>query len=118
MRFGEWAGRSFHQLEADPEWRRFNSDRDTVRPPGGELMSETQTRMIAEMESLRAMHQDQTIVLVSHCDPLRSVLARCLGAPLNSCLQFEIGPASVSVLQCCEGWSRVLCMNHYEEIPV
>src|SRR3954463_11729080 len=40
MSFGGWEGLSFEELEQSPEWRRFNTNRGEVRPPGGELMLE------------------------------------------------------------------------------
>src|SRR3981081_1971738 len=66
FRFGEWEGMSLEALNSDPEWHRFNASRSAVRAPGGELMIETQTRMVSEIEDLRREHDGQTIAIVSH----------------------------------------------------
>jgi broad specificity phosphatase PhoE len=50
MQFGQWEGVNLNQLEEREQWRRFNTFRSGVRPPGGELMVETQARMIRRLE--------------------------------------------------------------------
>src|SRR5215218_4462404 len=37
--FGGWAGRSFAELDQDPLWALWNSERDRHTPPGGESMA-------------------------------------------------------------------------------
>jgi broad specificity phosphatase PhoE len=118
FRFGEWEGRSFEELDSDPEWRRFNTTRSSVRAPGGELMIEAQTRMIAEIEEIRSEHNSDAVAIVSHGDPLRVLIAHYLGTSLDSMLRFEISPASVTVVQICDSGPRILCMNHTGDIPL
>jgi|SRR4051794_10953983 broad specificity phosphatase PhoE len=118
LRFGEWEGKTFEELSQDRMWASFNTTRSLVRAPGGELMIETQTRMIREIESLRDRHQNETVAVVSHLDPLRSLLAHCLGMPLDLLLRFEMNPGSVSLLRYFEDQPVVLCMNHMGELPV
>ncbi len=110
--FGEWEGMSLDDLEQHPEWRRFNAYRSSVRAPGGELMIETQARMVAQLGCLRKQHPDDIVAIVSHGDPLRSVVAHHLGIPLDLLLRFEIAPASVSVLQADDWNTKVTCLNH------
>ena len=33
--FGTFMGRSFAELDGDPDWRRWNAERDAARGPGG-----------------------------------------------------------------------------------
>ena len=54
---------------------------------------------------------DETVAIVSHGDPLRSVVAFYLGISIDMMLRFEISPASVSVLELSEWTSRVMCVN-------
>jgi probable phosphoglycerate mutase len=118
FRFGQWEGMSLQDLDKDPEWARFNASRSSVRAPGGELMIETQTRMVSEIESLQSEHEGETIVVVSHGDPLRSLVAHFLGMSLDSLLRFEISPASVTVLETSEAGGRIFCVNYTGELPV
>jgi broad specificity phosphatase PhoE len=118
LRFGEWEGRTFEELSQDPRWTTFNAMRSLVRAPGGELMLEAQTRMVREVESLRDRHQNETVALVSHLDPLRSLIAHCLGVSLDLLLRFEMDPGSVSILRYFGDQPRVLCINHRGELPL
>lgn len=40
--FGAWSGCAFDSLQNDGHWQRWNSLRETCRPPGGETMHELQ----------------------------------------------------------------------------
>src|SRR5688572_27882304 len=50
MRFGEWEGLTFEELDRREDWRQFNTVRSRMRAPGGEMMIETQTRMVRQIE--------------------------------------------------------------------
>src|SRR3954468_23362069 len=62
--FGEWTGRELEDLETDHRWRRFNSFRSGVRIPAGELMVETQARVVAKLEELSRQHQEQWVAVI------------------------------------------------------
>ncbi len=99
------------------DFRRYNQFRAGVRPPGGELLVEVQTRVARRLEALAPAYRDGTVAIVSHGDALRSTLALYLGISLNMITHFEISPASLSVLQLAEWGARVLCMNVTEPAP-
>src|SRR5689334_11122571 len=61
MRVGEWEGKTFAELDGREEWQRFNRQRSSVRPPGGESMMETQLRMLGQLECLTGRHRDRQI---------------------------------------------------------
>lgn len=111
LRMGDWEGQAISELDTQEHWRRFNAYRSCVRAPGGELMIEAQTRMVRELDQLRARHPEGTIAIVSHGDPLRAALAHFLAIPLDLMLRFEISPASVSVVEASDWAPRILCVN-------
>lgn len=113
--FGGWTGLGFDRLAEDPRWHRWNTARGAERPPGGESMAAAQARALRHIERLRATHPEAAVVLVSHCDVIRAVLAGFLGLPLDAWARFEISPASVSSLAVWEGGGKVLSMN--EVVP-
>ena len=117
FRVGEWEGACIQDMDSNEEWKRFNAFRSGLRPPGGELMIEMQTRMVRQIHCLCGVHPDQTVALVSHADPIRSVMGHFLGAPLDLLLRLEISPASVSALRVEEWGASVMCVNSTEEIP-
>ncbi len=118
LHFGEWEGLIMAELDRNEEWKRFNAYRSGVRCPGGELMIETQTRMIRQLDCLRKRHPDETVAVVSHGDPLRSVVAYYLGIPLDLLQRFEISTGSVSVVEAGEWGPRVLCLNETGDVPL
>lgn len=109
--FGEWTGQAFDALGDDPRWRRWNEARADERPPGGESMVEAQARALGEVERARATHPDGRVVLVSHGDVIKAVLAGVLGLSLGAHARFEISPGSVSALAVWPGGAKVLSMN-------
>jgi probable phosphoglycerate mutase len=114
---GEWEGLTLAELDQRDDWHRFNQFRSGTRAPGGELMIETQARMIRQLTCIAARHREELVAIVSHGDPLRAVVAYYLGIPLDFMLRFEIDPASVSVVQVAEWGARVLCVNHKDAVP-
>lgn len=115
--FGEWQGRAFKDLDDDPRWMRFNIFRTGVVPPRGESVVRVQGRMVAALDNLRARFPDDIVAIVSHGDPIKSVLACYAGIPLDLMLRIEISPASVSVVSIGDFGPRILCVNHTGELP-
>lgn len=69
--FGEWAGRSFAELDRDPRWAEWNIHRSKVRCPGGETMGEAQARALAF--AFEAAAKPGRAMLVTHCDIIRAL---------------------------------------------
>lgn len=118
LRFGEWEGLSIGELQNISAWKRFNDQRHLAAAPAGESMIECQARVVRCLETLREQHPHETIAVVSHADPLRSAIVNYLRAPLDSMLRFELSPASVSVVEADEHWTRVLCINTTGDLAI
>jgi broad specificity phosphatase PhoE len=115
-RFGDWEGLSFTELDALAEWRSYNADRGRSRPPGGESLAEVQQRMMHTLDHLRMIHPDHWVVVVSHCDPLRTLICNLLGLSLDHLTRFEISPGSLSMAEMGAFGARVLSLNHTTEV--
>jgi probable phosphomutase (TIGR03848 family) len=109
--FGDWTDSSFDRLASSPDWRRFNAFRSGTRIPNGEMMLETQARMVAALERLRTSHPTATLAIVSHGDVIKCALTHFLGMPLDLCNRLEIDPASVSAVVFDADHVRILCIN-------
>lgn len=96
--FGRWSGQSFAALDADPDWRLWNAERDTARPPGGESMNEVAARLTRLIGTLSTGALGRRIVLVSHADVIKACICKVLGLPFSRLDRFEIAPASVTTL--------------------
>ncbi len=111
VRFGEWTGMSYEELDRDPRWGFFNSFRSGTRAPGGESMLDVQARVIAGMEGIRRERPGERVAVVSHGDVIKAAVMYWLGMPLDLVERFEIGPASVSVVRLEDRGARVLRLN-------
>ncbi len=109
--FGEWQGRSFADLSGDSLWQRYNNERDCVAPPNGESVTQVLCRMLHSIERVIGEYSGKTVVLVSHCDPLRYVLAHWLSIPIRHVLRFSVSPASMSIVQCHPESVHLVCVN-------
>jgi broad specificity phosphatase PhoE len=109
---GEWQGRSFDELRALGEpWQHWCERRGSAWPPGGEPFTDVPRRAIAGLHALRAEHPDGQVLVVSHGDVIKAIVAGCLGMSLDELERFDIAPASVSLLSLGEGWSRLELLN-------
>jgi broad specificity phosphatase PhoE len=108
---GDWTSLSFQDLVRDPEWHRWNSHRAVSRPPHGESMRSLQRRMVGHLESLCGDSGTDTVVLVSHAEPIRAALLHYLGMSLNDFLSIDVDPGGVSTLRIENGRVRVADIN-------
>jgi probable phosphomutase (TIGR03848 family) len=109
--FGDWTGRSFADLHAMPIWRDFNRFRSTVPIPGGETLHAAQARGLAAIARLRSAHADRDVVIVSHGDLIKVLVAHFLGIALDLFTRIEIAPGSRSVITLYDGDVRVAGVN-------
>lgn len=109
--FGDWTGKAYADFDPAGPWPRFNSFRSGTRIPGGELMLETQMRIVRWLLERRGERPDDTIVVVSHGDVIRSALVYFLGMPIDLMLRVEVSPASISTLQIDAHGARALTVN-------
>jgi broad specificity phosphatase PhoE len=111
VRFGDWTGKRFEELDRDPRWHLFNQYRGGTRPPGGELLLEAQLRIVHELEILQSRHPQETVAVVSHADIIRAALVHYAGMPLDFHHRIEIAPASFSIVELQPRGPRILALN-------
>lgn len=109
--FGDWTGASLRQLAKLPEWRTVQQWPSGWRFPDGESFAELQIRMVGVTEELRRRHPGETVVAVSHADPIKAVASSALGTPLDLFQRIVISPCSVTAIAYGEGGPMVACLN-------
>jgi probable phosphoglycerate mutase len=114
---GEWTGKTFQELDRDPEWRVWVTRRTQARPPNGETIVEAQQRAVDAIMRLRAQHEGETIVLVSHGDVIKAALAHFLRISLDDLETFDIAPVSVSAIHAGADWAQVKLVNDTGALP-
>jgi broad specificity phosphatase PhoE len=111
--FGDWSGKTFERIadEDATRWHEWLEHRSTARPPGGEPFAGVAQRSWAGAERLARLHPGHTVLVLSHGDVIKVLLACCLGLSLDHLERFDIAPASLSVVtRAGDGW-RVLRIN-------
>ena len=90
--FGDWTGAKLNDLRKLPEWNTVQRYPSGFRFPNGESFAEMQTRMVGALDKLVARHPGETIVAVSHADPIKAAVAQALGTHLDLFQRIVISP--------------------------
>lgn len=109
---GEWVGRTFRELEALGEpWRHWCERRASAHPPGGEPFVDVPRRAMAALHELRAQHPEGTVLVVSHGDVIKAMVASCLRMSMDDLETFDIAPVGLSVLAMGADWMQLKTLN-------
>lgn len=112
--FGGFTGRTFAALDADPDWRIWNDDRDGARPPGGESMAEAAARVVGHIGAVAERFAGGVVAMVSHADVIKAAVLRVLGLPFAALPRFDVDPASVTRIAVSSGRLHLLSLNGRE----
>lgn len=111
VRYGDWEGMSIATLATRKMWHLVQEYPSRAYFPNGETMRGVQTRAVNAIEQLAAQHPREMIVIVSHADLIKMVLAHFLGMHLDNFQRIVISPASVSTLGLGYGRPYVASLN-------
>lgn len=109
--FGEWTGAELKALSKLPEWRTVQQYPSGFRFPGGESFTEMQTRMTTTIGRLCDAHQGETVVAVSHADPIKAAIATAMGTHLDLFQRIVVSPCSITAIAYTAGGPIVLAVN-------
>ena len=111
MDAGTWTNRPLAQLRRTRLWRDVIEHPSRFRFPEGESFSEAQSRALDEMHAIAARHPRGRVVIGTHGDVVRMLIAHFSGAHLDLFQRTLSEPASVSVVHVGQGHPRVLLVN-------
>jgi len=111
MNAGTWTNRPLAQLRRTRLWRDVIDRPSHFRFPDGESFAEAQARAIAEIHAIAARHPRGRVVVGTHGDIVRMLVAHFTGAHLDLFQRTMSDPASVSVVHVGQGQPRVLLVN-------
>jgi probable phosphoglycerate mutase len=100
MEFGVWDGLTFDEVadqHAD-DLDQWLGSLDATPGQAGESFRVVERRVLEGLERLTAAHAGETVVVVSHVTPIKTLVAHALEAPLESVFRMELAPASVTVV--------------------
>jgi probable phosphoglycerate mutase len=98
--YGEWTGRPIKDLLAEPMWKTVQGTPSAAVFPGGEALAAVSARAVAGLHRLiESTTGDGALVVCSHGDVIKALLADALGLHLDLFQRIAVGPASVSVIR-------------------
>ena len=115
--FGEWTGKELKALMKLPEWHTVQRYPTGFRFPGGESFPEMQARMERAVDRMRERHPGETVVAVSHADPIKAVVAAAVGTHLDLFQRIVISPCSVTAIAYGDAGPTVLSVNSVGDAP-
>lgn len=110
--YGRWTGLRLDELRSEAVWDTIQADPGSVTFPDGESMRDMFDRVTGVVGDLAARHaDDETIVVFSHGDPIKAVLAHAFGIGIDRFQRVHVNPAGVSVIEMRDDRTLVLCVN-------
>lgn len=111
--YGRWTDRPLAQLRRTKLWPTIMEAPSRVTFPEGESFRDAQGRAVEAIESLVARHPERaTVVVVSHADIIKILIAHYAGIPLDLFQRLIVGPTSVSAIMVPRvGTPRILRFN-------
>ena len=109
--FGDWTGRRLRDLSKLKSWSIIQKQPSSFRFPNGESFTEMQNRMLKTVDKILERHPGETVVCVSHADPIKAILASAVGTPLDLFQRILVGPCSASVVLYTKERPLVLTLN-------
>jgi len=109
--YGSWSGKKLSALSKLKLWKTVQNRPSAMYFPVGEGLAQMQERaMRCVYESLTKKGKG-AIVLVSHGDVIKSIIASALGMHLDNFQRIVIDPASISVLDFSSSTPRLVLLN-------
>lgn len=106
--FGAYEGLTFAEADdRDRDGHRAWLGDPAVAPPGGEALTTVHRRVTKAVEGIVDKHRGRTVVLVSHVNPIKSVVAGALGTGPDMFARLFLDLASISVVDYLAGGASV-----------
>lgn len=110
--YGAWTGSALEELRGEDVWGDIQAAPSKVRFPDGESMLEMFTRATSGVRDLAGrFREDETIVVFSHGDPIKAILADAFGMGLDDFQRLHVSPAGLSIVEYHGDRPLVVCVN-------
>ena len=109
--YGKWSGRTLRSLSREKLWKIVQENPSRVFFPDGEGMANMQARAIESMHLALASSGTGAVVMVSHGDVIKALVAANLGMRLDDFQRIIIDPASVTLFDFSSKTPRLLLLN-------
>ena len=111
VRYGDWEGATIASLQGRKMWHVVQHYPSRASFPNGETMRGVQNRAVDAIEELVARHPRGMLVVVSHADLIKMLVAHYMGTHLDNFQRIVISPASITTLMLGYGRPYVMTVN-------
>jgi len=108
---GDWTGLELKVARKRKEWATIQRYPSGFTFPGGESFVAMQARITGTLDRLRSAHPGETIVAVSHADPIRAAVAHAMGTHLDLFQRVVVSPCSLTAIAYGDEGPTVLTVN-------
>jgi probable phosphoglycerate mutase len=109
MEYGDWSGKKLAILSRTKLWKSIQGRPSLVRFPNGESFLEMQNRALETVRKVAI--PGETILICSHGDVIKAIVAGLLGLHLDNFQSLAIDPASISVVDISGDNARIRLLN-------
>jgi probable phosphomutase (TIGR03848 family) len=109
--YGDWSGKKLSVLSRNKLWSVVQNTPSQMYFPKGEGILEMQTRALESIHKSIDKKAKAPLVIVSHGDVIKSIVAACLGMHIDEFQRIIIDPASISIVDFSLAKPRVLLLN-------
>ena len=108
VHFGDWQGKTYGEIVADPRYRGFLDDPVGTPTPGGETIGDVQARGLRVLQRLQP---GSRALVVSHGDVIRTLISRFLAVPLREFRRIRVDNCGLTAVSIADGWPEVKFIN-------
>jgi len=109
--YGTWSGRTLRSLSREKLWKIIQENPSRVFFPEGEGMANMQARAVDAMYAGLSSAGTGALVMVSHGDVIKALVASNLGMRLDDFQRIIIDPSSITVFDFSSQTPRLLLLN-------
>jgi broad specificity phosphatase PhoE len=109
--YGLWSGRNLDELAQEKLWIDVQQNPESVCFPNGERFKSVWDRVAHFLQTLREHAKDQNVIVVSHGDIIKFLLAQSLKMDFKDFQSIVVEPASISILRFDDNNIRVIQVN-------
>ena len=117
VEYGDWTGKAIKKLAKLPQWAVVQYYPSNTQFPAGESLYGMQARGVQQVNKLVAKHPGQTLLLVSHADVIKSIVAHYLGVHLDLFQRIVVSPASITTIVFTTMRPMVYTVNDTSHLP-
>lgn len=110
MNYGEWSGKRLRTLSRDKKWKNVQNKPSSFTFPQGESFKQMRRRVEGLIKELSL--EKGPILLVTHGDIIKMILAASLALPIDKFQSFVAEPASISAISIGKSVNSIIQSNY------